>query len=142
MRTMMLGFAAFAVLFTAQGDDSTKKERAALQGTWTITKFETGKGAQDGFNGATLTFTTDGKASMVKEGETKKGTYTLNPKAKPKQIDLTSEEDGHAMKGIYRLEKGNLTICITGGKDAERPTEFSAQEGTPNVLITLRRANK
>src|SRR5205085_651813 len=79
-----------------------KKEKALFKGTWKIVKMENAKGEDDGFKGAEVRFDEAGNLELHKCGETKKATYKLNPKAKPKEIDITIEDDGtKTIKGIY-----------------------------------------
>src|ERR1700722_8840185 len=103
-----LGLTTFAtslfVVFAVQGGDEAalKKERAALQGMWKITKFETPKGADDNVPGATLEFDKEGKnLTFSHNGETKKGTFKLNPSGKPKEIDVMPENEDKTIEGIY-----------------------------------------
>src|SRR5262245_17482173 len=108
-----LGLAAFAgcllVAFTAQaGDEAAKKEQAALQGVWKVVAFETAKGKSDDIVGATLEFDKDGKSiTFMKGNESKKGTFTLNPAGKPKEIDITTDMN-KKVEGVYSLDKTSL----------------------------------
>ena len=44
------------------------------------------------------------------------------------------------MEGIYKLEKGRLTICLGDEKKAgKRPTELKADAGTGQSLISFER---
>jgi uncharacterized protein (TIGR03067 family) len=143
----MLGLASFAaclaVAFTVQAGDEAalKKERAALQGVWKITSFETPDGKKDDLNGATLEFDKDGKnLTFTKDGDTKKGTFKINPAGKPKEIDISPSDENKTMAGIYLLEKTTLKICLATGANDARPTEFAVKDGSKAVLITLEKA--
>jgi RNA polymerase sigma factor (sigma-70 family) len=81
-----------------------------------------------------------------------KGSFTLDPAAKPKAIDLKVEEFdlsgfGFPLKvptvtlpGIYRLDDDRLTVCFPTEPGRKRPTDFtSGDQGT--VVATLGRAD-
>jgi RNA polymerase sigma factor (sigma-70 family) len=70
-----------------------------------------------------------------------KANFTLNSEATPKSIDLTS---GGAKKpdtfGIYKLDGDDLLICLPREHPfARRPTEFTAEKGTKQELVKLKR---
>jgi uncharacterized protein (TIGR03067 family) len=70
------------------------------------------------------------------------GEVKLDPGKNPKQVDLVSLEEnskGRTLLGIYKLEKGRLRICLRDHRAAEkgRPTEFMAEAGSDQALITL-----
>lgn len=139
-----LGLAAFAasllVVVAAQGGDDAalKKERAALQGVWKITKFEKAQGEDANLIDATLEFDKDGKnITFTRNDDTKKGTFKLNPAGKPKEIDISPVGEGKTMEGIYQIEKSTLKICMADRAGDGRPSEFAVKEGKSYVLITL-----
>ncbi len=140
MKATVIAFAAGALLLAGGGDEALKKERARLKGTWTVKMLETPKGPQDGFAGATLVIGED-SMELQKDGETKKAHFKLNPSAKPKEIDLTPENDANKiMRGIYEVKKDTLRICIGVGDNSDRPNAFTATQGGTHILLTLERA--
>jgi uncharacterized protein (TIGR03067 family) len=140
----MFGLAAFAgcllVALTANaGDDALKKEKAAFQGVWKIVSFETDQGKKDDLNDATLEFDKDGKnITFTKGGDTKKGTFTLNPAGKPKEIDIITD-DNKTIEGVYSLDKDKLKLCLNPGNDG-RPTEVALKDGKKYILLTLEKS--
>jgi uncharacterized protein (TIGR03067 family) len=71
-----------------------------------------------------------------------KAEVKLDPTRRPRQIDLTALDgpaEGKTVQGIYKLEKGRLTICMrehkAGGQG--RPTEFAADAKNSQGVITL-----
>jgi uncharacterized protein (TIGR03067 family) len=143
MKVVMVGFVAGAVLLAAgQGDEAAqKKEKARLQGEWKVAKLETSKGGvEEDFVGARFTIGEAGTIELQKGGETKKATFTINPAAKPKEMDITPEGKDVAMKAIYQLEKDKLQICLEDDPNGPRPTEFAVKEGSRQVLIMLERS--
>jgi uncharacterized protein (TIGR03067 family) len=141
MKAAVLMFAASAVLLVGGGDEALKKEQAKFKGMWKIARFETAKGDDDNWKGIIVVF--DGKAALElrKDGDTKKSTYKINAAAKPKEIDITHEDDDtKVMKGVYTFDKDTLKICIDGDPSAnQRPAEFAVKDGTGLILVTLER---
>lgn len=140
-----LGLASFAAclvvtLGVQAGDEAAlKKEKAAIAGKWKIVSFETPEGKKDDLADATLEFDKDGKNMTFSKGnETKKGTFTLNPAGKPKEIDISPSDENKTFDGIYELKKDSLKICLNVGNDG-RPNEFAVKD-KKYVLISLERA--
>jgi uncharacterized protein (TIGR03067 family) len=70
-----------------------------------------------------------------------KGTYTMDPAAKPGTLDITGTEGpniGKKIPAIYELHGDTLRICynLAGGA---RPTAFQSAGGTQQFLVTYRR---
>ena len=96
---------------------------------------------------ASLGLVADSLRLLPKKGKGKVlYTFKANPKKNPKEIDFIQElpEKRKAlMRGIYRMEKGRLVICIglaSGGSEdkvieGERPTEFKS--GPKVQLLTF-----
>ncbi len=89
----------------------------------------------------------------VKEGEMTQtfmgrptGTFTLKVDArkKPREIDLTPKDGGPTRKGIWKVEKGKLTVCMVRsdvknpGKRA-RPKAFTTRGRADVEVLTLKR---
>jgi uncharacterized protein (TIGR03067 family) len=142
MKLALPGFVVSAVLLAGGGDEAAlKKEKAAFKGTWKIVKMENAKGEDDGFKGAEVTFDEAGNLELKKCGETKKAMYKLNPKAKPKEIDITIDDDGaKTIKGIYEIGKDKLKLCLEPVPDSARPTEFAVKDNTALMIVTMERA--
>ena len=141
MKALLATAVSLVFLAGAQNDDAAvKKEKELLAGVWKIASFESQQGKKEDFEGATLEFKADGKAEFTKGGEAKQATYTINPAGKPKEIDLKPEGKDEAMRGIYRLEKDTLTICIVENPNVGRPNEFAAKDNY--VVVTLKREKK
>ena len=87
---------------------------------------------------AKLIFAADGKFTAIVKGKKTEGPYKLNPAKKPKEI-TTTDDDGEAHDGIYKIAGDTLMLCMPKGDGAERPTEFAAKEGTKVVLVVLKR---
>ena len=77
------------------------------------------------------------------------GTFTLDPAASPKRIDLTLPEidlserwagvkyPACTLPGIYRIDGDRLTVCFQFGSNAHRPKDFEPRRDTA-VLTVVR----
>ena len=144
MKTLgMMSFAAgLLVVLTAQGgEDAQKKDKAAIAGAWKVVSFETNKGKDANFEGATLDFDKDGKTlNFTHNGETKKGSFKINAAGKPKEIDIKPGGEDKTMEGIYQLDTNKLKLCLAPESGDGRPGEFALKDGKNFVLILLERA--
>jgi uncharacterized protein (TIGR03067 family) len=114
-----------------------------MGGTWAYVSVEGGglKVPEEQVKGAKLIFAADGKLTAIVKGKKTEGTYKLDPAKKPKEI-TTTDEDGKAHNGIYKIDGDTLTLCMPKGDGARRPTEFATKESTTIVLVVLKREKK
>src|SRR6516164_5747912 len=115
MRPLAILFACSCVLASAacraDDDPEPKVKAGALEGTWVFSKIiGDGKGAPPG--DLELTFK-KGKLSIKlgKIGE-KSHDYKIDAAKKPAHIDLTDSERNKKVEGIYKIDKGELYLCI------------------------------
>jgi len=67
--------------------------------------------------------------------------FRLDPKARPRHFDVTGADatwmkgpiKGETALGIYKIEKGELTIVTGSGKD--RPTSFEGGKGRWKLVL-------
>jgi uncharacterized protein (TIGR03067 family) len=120
-------------------DEAVKKDQALLKGTWTLTSFETEQGKKDEVPSTTIIFTDDRIVQFVKEGETSKGNFTIDPAAKPKALTFTMELQGKdvTLLAIYRVDKDHLTICFADSPKGGRPKEFVGENR--QTVLSLKR---
>jgi uncharacterized protein (TIGR03067 family) len=119
----------------------------ALQGVWRVASVEEdGKAAPaDDVKNITVTFEKD--TFTMKEGDkvTLRGTFKLDPAAKPKGIDMTITEAGKGehtpkkMLGVYEWSKDGLRWCVAMPDAKERPKALETKEGDGQTLLTLKR---
>ena len=134
--------AGFSIGLASPKDDGLKGDLAKLQGDWTATKESpvgdvrfTLKIAGDRF---------DAKLTIVKEDRSfsQTGTFALNEKTSPKEMDWTIEKSGAQppgkLKAIYRLDGDALIVC-TG---TERPKTFEEGKNGIPTLKEYRRVPK
>jgi uncharacterized protein (TIGR03067 family) len=120
-------------------DVQGKAEKHPLQATWTITSGTKGgmELPADLVGKIKLTFDGGDKLTVeVVEAGIKTGTFKVDDKAKPRQIDLVI--DGKTVLGIYEVTADTLKICHSE-QGGPRPTDFKAEAGTPNAVMVLRR---
>src|SRR5690606_8412852 len=67
--------------------------------------------------------------------------FTLDPTQYPKGIDLSSRDKQKAA-GIYRFDQDRLIVCFSDPEAPGRPKEFSAKQGSKQMLMTLQRSAK
>ena len=70
------------------------------------------------------------------------GTYKLDAKKKPAEIDITPPKEDGTHLGIFKIDGDTLTICMSDKGASERPTKFESPEGSKVMLLTLKRAKK
>lgn len=144
-----IGILAVVFLVTASRSgarDDAKKEMAQLEGEWSMVA-----GEADGMAMPKAMVST-GKR-VAKDGETAismagriyfKAKFSIDSAKKPKAIDYVMTEGptkGKTHLGIYELEGDTLKFCFAApGRD--RPTEFSAKEGSQQTLSVWKREKK
>ena len=126
--------------------DSISEELKKLSGTWRIVEeIDDGKHLSgDQFNKNRLIF--DGSGGWKVESDGKvigEGTATIDPGAKPKTIDYTftkGEAAGSRFVAIYELDGDTFKHC--GVMKGTRPTEFSSNLGSAQILTIFRRTKE
>ncbi|QDV35241.1 sigma-70 family RNA polymerase sigma factor [Tautonia plasticadhaerens] len=117
----------------------------AIRGTWAVASVESQGGESpdaDQVKKGRWIFDAK-KLSVETAGEARKSSFTLDPDASPKAIDLVplggpENEKGKTFLGIYKIEGDSLTICMAA-PGAVRPDRFATEQGTGTFLIALRR---
>jgi len=117
------------------------KDNDSIQGTWLPSAAELGgKMFPEDLRKSMKLVVKDGDYTVTVEKGTDKGTVKLNPKAKPKEIDITGTDGpnkGKTFLAIYERDGDTLRICYDlSGKS--RPTEFKSTEGTQLFLVTYK----
>jgi uncharacterized protein (TIGR03067 family) len=130
----------------AGADDTKPDELAALKGSWTV-KAETFDGDEvpAALAGQCSFVFGDGsvtlKGGLAKAGDTYvavpgEHTFTLKVGASEagKTIDLTGGAGGRTVRGLYKVEKGKLTLVLNFAA-GERPARFEAPAGANGIAL-------
>jgi uncharacterized protein (TIGR03067 family) len=135
-----------AAVILLGADDAAKKEMSLLEGEWSMVS-----GERDG-QAIPEDLAKTGKR-VVKDGETTvtlgdmvvmKAKFTIDPSKKPKTIDYSVNEGaakGNKVLGIYELDGDTIKFCFSA-PDKDRPTDFSAKEGSGRTLSVWKRNKK
>jgi uncharacterized protein (TIGR03067 family) len=136
---------AIAVAEDKKPESKTADDAKELQGTWQAVEGEANgeKLPDDQMKELKIVFKDDELWAVKPEGPDPKCKFKLDSGKSPKTIDVTPTDDPKAKTGagIYRLEKGRLTLCVNifGEDPSVRPTEFKTKEKSGVILVTLER---
>ncbi len=143
----LIGLIALAVT-TAWAEDNAavKKDKAQLQGEWTMVS-----GERDG-QAFSADFMKDSKR-VAKEDEVTvtiqgqlfmKAKFTIDPSKNPKTIDYAvsgGRYAGSTQLGIYELDGDKVKYCFSS-PDKERPTDFTTKPDDGRTLSVWQRKKK
>jgi uncharacterized protein (TIGR03067 family) len=138
--------AVLALVTAADGQDAVKKDMALLEGEWSMVSGEANgismpkEAVQSGKRVAT-----EGETTITIGGQVYfKAKFIIDPTKKPKAIDYTMTEGptkGKTHLGIYELDGDTVKFCFAAtGQD--RPTDFTAKEGSQRTLSVWKRDKK
>src|SRR5687767_7875731 len=110
----MCRFLSLAIVLAAVpafADEKKPATDAALKGKWRVTAAKFNGADSDNLKGRVLVF--EEQEFSAYDGETKGRTisFTVDPKADPKRIDLNAGGDGKMALGVYSVSKDELKIC-------------------------------
>jgi len=129
---------------TAEQD--AKKEMEKLEGEWSMISGEaSGHSLPKDAIKSGKRVAKDGETTITISGKVYfKAKVTIDPTKKPKVIDYKMTEGptkGKTHLGIYELDGDTIKFCFAApGK--ERPTEFTAKEGSGRTLSVWKRVKK
>jgi len=123
--------------------DAVKAEMKKMEGAWAFEKLVPNgeEPRPEGELKQMRLVVRDNTRTVMQGGEVRnKATYTIDPKASPKTIDveiLDGPLKGRTLYGIYTLDGDTFTMCLSlDGK--VRPTKLEAAKG--NVYQVFKRA--
>jgi uncharacterized protein (TIGR03067 family) len=149
MGSVSVGLLAL-VLVAPAPTDPARKAAADLQGTWELVSFGE-KGQKPGPAETPTILVVKGNELTLRRGTApaRHFTFAVDPARSPVHMDMTPIGEPGICHAIYRLEKGELTICagsqLNPDDPAGRPREFATARGKADrppkgsVLFTFRR---
>src|SRR5262249_2918060 len=70
-------------------------------------------------------------------GETRSATFLVDPAKTPRRSDRVTKKD-RIVRGIYQFQQEGLTICLQPDQDKGRQDDFSAPQGSGQMLLKLK----
>ncbi|HEX3599169.1 MAG TPA: TIGR03067 domain-containing protein [Lacipirellulaceae bacterium] len=146
MKTILSIALVLAASLAARADESSdhkpQDDQKALQGDWVPAKAELGGKpmSDDVLKTISLKLIKNDYEVLV-AGKPDKGTWSIDPDAKPKAMTVKGVKGPNAGKtfpAIYELDGDTLRICYDLSGKA-RPKEFKTTEGTKLYLVTYKR---
>lgn len=137
------GFQAVAAAQEPKSDPALTAELDHFRGTWKITSLLMAGQEIDAkvFEGTLLKLDGD-KFEMTDPMATYKGTFKIDPKAKPKTIDIhfsDGPEAGKTVIGVYELEGDTYRVCLDMADKGTRPAALKSTSEDGYALETLER---
>jgi uncharacterized protein (TIGR03067 family) len=146
MRVFVTVIAVLVLVGAGGAQDTRKKEMTLLEGEWSMVSGEA--------NGQSMPKETVKSGKRVaKDGQTTitiggqvyfKARFSIDPTRNPKAIDYMMTEGptkGKTHLGIYEIDGDLVKFCFAApGND--RPTEFTAKEGSQRTLSVWKRDAK
>ncbi len=145
MTRFALGFTALAVALVGAAAADEKAALKELEGTYKIVSAErSGKAAAKELID-TLVVTIKGDELVLSHGpdDKKVSKIKVGGDAKLATIDISpadGPEKGKTFPGVYKLEKGELTLVFTEKEKADRPKEFKSDDDA--ILMKLKKSEK
>jgi uncharacterized protein (TIGR03067 family) len=146
MRKVVIVAAVCLLVAADNAQDAAKKDLAQMQGEWSmVSGIRDGQEfAKDIVDNVKRTVKEDVVTIVAGDQVFLKAKVTLDTTKKPKTIDYMATEGDNAgkkMLGIYELSEDTAKFCtVTPG--GERPTDFTAKEGSSRTLSIWKRAAK
>jgi len=140
----LIGLAAVAMPTALAGDsEAIKKDRAQLQGEWSMVSGSADGSAMPDAMRETAKRVCKGDETTVTVGEQlfMKAKFTIDPSRKPKTIDyqmIDGPTKGQRQLGIYELTGDTVKFCF-GSPGSERPPDFTSKPGDGRTLSVWKR---
>jgi uncharacterized protein (TIGR03067 family) len=143
----VVSLTAVLILVGAGGaQDAAKKEMPQLEGEWSMVSGQANGQAMPLELAKTgKRHAKDGVTTIFMDGQVYlKAKFSIDPTKKPKAIDYAMTEGptkGKTHLGIYELDGDTVKFCFAA-PGGERPTDFTAREGSQRTLSVWKRDKK
>ena len=142
MRTAII--CALACALGGDLDEATRKDRAAMEGTWRVTASEQNGERVPEADLKDLFLIFEGPAIYIREGGKTELKFAslLYPTKKPKEIDLMvrfGPNKGRVDRAIYEIDGDTLRLCIQADTKEPRPRDFTSRAGAKTWLVVMQR---
>ncbi|MBI3409425.1 MAG: TIGR03067 domain-containing protein [Planctomycetes bacterium] len=151
MRILSVLLLAPCLLIVASAGGQEKKgegkdDLELFQGSWKIVSWATGSEnsvPEETLEGWKFIFNKEKYDLKASENNSEDGTFKIDPKAKPKHMELnikSGNDDGKRQLGLYEFENANkLKICFALPGAEDRPKEIAAKDDPVTMVIILER---
>jgi uncharacterized protein (TIGR03067 family) len=154
---LVLMLVSLSFVLQVQADDKDKKdapdkekvaaEDKKFEGTWIITKMETGGRVATEEELGGMYFVFKGKKYEQKQGDNviEGGTQDLDPTKTPKHMDVKvtdGQTSGQTQLAIYEIDGDKVRACFAQHGSKERPSKFESKEGSEHIYIEMKRKKK
>ncbi len=138
MRLLVLSLSCVAFIAMSIGVAQERYDLERLQGKWTVVSVNLAgkKLPMKGESQLTLTFKGNTYVSKKEGKVAKSGTFVLDPKKTPKQIDIITAK-GTNTELIYKFEGDKFVLCSYTQSKSKRPTSFEGDKDNPVLVLTL-----
>jgi uncharacterized protein (TIGR03067 family) len=142
---LVLGISLTALAAEEPADQKATDDQKALQGEWIPAKAElAGQPMPEAVLKTISLKLNKNEYEALVAGKSDKGTWAIDPGAKPKGMTVKGVKGPNAGKtfpAIYEVDGDTLRICYDlAGK--KRPTEFKTKADTKLYLVTYKRKKK
>jgi uncharacterized protein (TIGR03067 family) len=138
MSRYVLGLMVSAVVVgSSLAEEKADADLEKLQGTWILTGLEINGDTIPAPEGAgTFIFGKDKKLVMKEKGKKdKEGTFKIDARKTPRELDLIGAKDKEVMQTIYQLENDTLKLAFSmEGPKGARPTAFDSKKAAIMIL--------
>jgi len=133
---------AAALLFGAPAPKDERKPAKEPLGEWTIERLEfSGREIEtSAYHSVSIAVDTVSLLMGGYRSSSESATFFVPDRGKA-EVDYFPNDPKNLRKGIWNLDGDTLTIC-DAGRGVERPTEFTAPEGSKRSLWVLKRVPK
>lgn len=138
--TRLLAVVAMAALMTPALAQETPAVKAAksLNGNYTVKELNfDGQSPEDILKAITGVEIKDGTITIKTAKKDDPATFVVDPTQQPATIDITAKAGGKPKLGLYKFEKGELTIVFSD--KGTRPSDFSTGEGVRKLVIVKKK---